>query len=50
MVRRLLGKDASCRTDRCKHWSLGPSYIDSKPPNFVKDDNSDAVEWWRKPD
>ena len=42
--------DASCRPDRCKHWSPGHSYTDSTPPKFVKDDYSDSVEGWRIPD
>ena len=52
MMGRLLRTDASCRPDpdRCKHWSLGPSYADSTPPKFVRDDYSEATKGWRIPD
>ena len=40
----LLGTDALCRPYRCKHWSPEPSYTDSAPLKFVKDDYSEAVK------
>ena len=43
MTGRLLRTDASCRPDRCKHWSPGPSYTASTTPKFVKVDYSEAA-------
>lgn len=43
MTSRLLGTDASCRDNRCKHWYPGLIYTASKPPKLVKDDYSEAA-------